>query len=97
MIARYVRFRPVNWFNRICMRVEIYGCPGDFSSIHSMLWKIFICLLNCDECLLLNVNQSIPIQCKSSLLTALILLVLSIVPYYCSMFSASGNGGLHYT
>lgn len=97
MIARYVRFRPVNWFNRICMRVEIYGCTGDFSSIHSMLWKIFICLLNYDECLLLNVNQSIPIQCKSSLLTALILLVLSVILYYCSMFSASGNGGLHYT
>ncbi|KAL9983324.1 hypothetical protein ACROYT_G005476 [Oculina patagonica] len=33
VIARYVRFRPVNWFNRICIRVEIYGCKAYFQPL----------------------------------------------------------------
>lgn len=35
VIARYVRFRPMNWFQRICMRVEIYGCKGISLYIYS--------------------------------------------------------------
>ena len=26
--ARYIRFNPVEWYYRISMRVEIYGCEG---------------------------------------------------------------------
>ena len=28
VITRYIRFKPVEWHNRISMRIEIYGCPG---------------------------------------------------------------------
>ncbi|XP_022786019.1 uncharacterized protein LOC111326318 [Stylophora pistillata] len=33
VIGRYVRFRPINWFRRICMRVEIYGCKACFQPL----------------------------------------------------------------
>ena len=26
LVARYLRFQPQTWINKICMRVEIYGC-----------------------------------------------------------------------
>ena len=26
--ARYIRFKPVEWYSHISMRIEIYGCPG---------------------------------------------------------------------
>ena len=26
IMARYIRFRPVNWNNHISMRVEVFGC-----------------------------------------------------------------------
>ena len=30
IVARYVRFQPTAWHNHISMRVELYGCKGDF-------------------------------------------------------------------
>ncbi|XP_078351506.1 polycystin family receptor for egg jelly-like isoform X2 [Oculina patagonica] len=29
IISRYIRFRPVSWYNHIAMRVEVYGCIKD--------------------------------------------------------------------
>jgi len=26
-VARYVRFKPLSWIGKICMRVEVFGCP----------------------------------------------------------------------
>ena len=26
--ARYIRFKPVEWYSHISMRIEIYGCQG---------------------------------------------------------------------
>lgn len=26
--AQYIRINPQTWKNHICMRVELYGCPG---------------------------------------------------------------------
>ena len=26
--TRYIRFKPVEWYSHISMRIEIYGCPG---------------------------------------------------------------------
>jgi len=26
LVTRYLRFQPQSWNNKICMRVEIYGC-----------------------------------------------------------------------
>ena len=30
IVARYTRFQPTAWYNHISMRVELYGCKGDF-------------------------------------------------------------------
>lgn len=29
LVAQYVRFLPQSWSNKICMRIELYGCPLD--------------------------------------------------------------------
>ena len=26
LVTRYLRFQPQSWKNKICMRIEIYGC-----------------------------------------------------------------------
>ncbi|XP_067016646.1 uncharacterized protein [Acropora muricata] len=31
IMARYIRFRPVNWNNHISMRVEVFGCKQDIN------------------------------------------------------------------
>lgn len=30
IMARYFRFRPRTWQERVSMRVELYGCPGAY-------------------------------------------------------------------
>ena len=30
IVARYARFQPTAWHNHISMRVELYGCKGNF-------------------------------------------------------------------
>ena len=30
IVARYIRFQPTAWYNHISMRVELYGCKGNF-------------------------------------------------------------------
>ena len=29
-VAKFVRIRPVTWEKAICLRIELYGCPGNF-------------------------------------------------------------------
>ncbi|XP_044171678.1 uncharacterized protein LOC114977630 isoform X6 [Acropora millepora] len=35
IMARYIRFRPVNWNNHISMRVEVFGCKQDIDECSS--------------------------------------------------------------
>lgn len=30
-IAKFVRIRPLTWHQRICLRLELFGCPGMIS------------------------------------------------------------------
>ena len=31
IVGRYVRFRPIDWNGEIAMRVELFGCSGNFN------------------------------------------------------------------
>lgn len=35
--ARFIRFRPIAWYNQISMRVELYDCPKGTNLSISML------------------------------------------------------------
>lgn len=35
--ARFVRIYPTNWYNAICLRVELYGCDG---KLYVCYWEV---------------------------------------------------------
>ena len=35
--ARYIRFHPTGWHNHISMRVEVYGCKGNFVGLEEFV------------------------------------------------------------
>ena len=39
IVARYTRFQPTAWHNHISMRVELYGCKGNFFGNILLLWN----------------------------------------------------------
>ena len=39
--ARYIRFRPLKWEGRISMRVELYGCDHEGSSVALRVQSVF--------------------------------------------------------
>ena len=35
--AHYIRFHPTGWHNHISMRVEVYGCKGNFAGLEEFV------------------------------------------------------------
>lgn len=39
-VAMFIRIRPVAWQKAICLRIELYGCPGNVSYIITSSQKL---------------------------------------------------------
>ena len=60
--ARYIRFRPVAWNFQMAMRVELYGCSGEWSNFLLVLFCFVLKILSAVGVVLLSIHPEVEMR-----------------------------------